>query len=157
MELTLEQQEAINEIDKNLQIVACAGSGKTEVISRRIANILNCDSNEIYFTSGGTESDNWALKGIVEIYKGKHIITSKIEHNAILKTCQYLEKHGYEVDFIVTHCCSVSTQALIGHGRYSRDYLNTYLEEIRQECKFKKSADSGYHGKISVSGFYVQR
>ena len=54
----------------------------------------------VYFTSGGTESDNWALKGICEASSGKHIITSKIEHNAILKTCSYLERHGYDISYI---------------------------------------------------------
>lgn len=54
----------------------------------------------VYFTSGGTESDNWALKGICEAHSGKHIITSKIEHNAILNTCAYLEKHGYDISYI---------------------------------------------------------
>ena len=58
-----------------------------------IANSLNAKSNEIYFTAGGSESDNWALKATAEAYasKGKHIITTKIEHHAILHTAQYLE------------------------------------------------------------------
>lgn len=60
----------------------------------RIAQVLNAKSNEIYFTAGGSESDNWALKAAYEAYKGKgnHIITTKIEHHAILHTCEYLEK-----------------------------------------------------------------
>ena len=58
-----------------------------------IADTLGAKSNEIYFTAGGTESDNWALKAVAEAYacKGKHIITSKIEHHAIIHTCEYLE------------------------------------------------------------------
>ena len=76
-----------------------------EVITRQretIAGILGAKSNEIYFTAGGTESDNWALEATAEAYasKGKHIITSKIEHHAILHTCEYLEKHGCEVTYL---------------------------------------------------------
>ncbi|MFU0826678.1 MAG: cysteine desulfurase NifS [Lachnoclostridium sp.] len=67
-----------------------------------IANSLGAESSEIYFTAGGTESDNWALIATAEAYasKGNHIITSKIEHHAILHTCEYLEKHGVEVSYI---------------------------------------------------------
>jgi cysteine desulfurase len=67
-----------------------------------IAKALGADASEIYFTGGGTESDNWALKATADAYagKGNHIITSKIEHHAILHTCEYLEKHGYEVTYV---------------------------------------------------------
>lgn len=67
-----------------------------------IAKILGAKPREIYFTGGGSESDNWALKGVAEKYrnKGKHIITSKIEHHAILHTCEWLEKQGYEVTYL---------------------------------------------------------
>ncbi|MCH5276037.1 MAG: cysteine desulfurase NifS [Lachnospiraceae bacterium] len=67
-----------------------------------IADSLHAKSEEIYFTAGGSESDNWALKATAEAYalKGKHIITSKIEHHAILHTCQYLEKQGYEITYV---------------------------------------------------------
>lgn len=76
-----------------------------EVVSKqreRIAKVLGAKANEIYFTAGGTESDNWALIATAEAYegKGKHIITSKIEHHAILHTCEYLEKRGYEVTYL---------------------------------------------------------
>ncbi len=67
-----------------------------------IARSIGANDNEIYFTGGGSESDNWALKETAEAYqdKGKHIITSKIEHHAILHTCEYLEKHGFEVTYL---------------------------------------------------------
>lgn len=76
-----------------------------EVISRQrriMAEVLGAKENEIYFTAGGTESDNWALTAAAEAYasKGKHIITSRIEHHAILHTCEYLEKRGYEVTYL---------------------------------------------------------
>lgn len=68
----------------------------------QIAKMLHAKSNEIYFTAGGSESDNWAIKVIAELKKekGKHIITSKIEHHAVLHTCEYLEKQGYEVTYL---------------------------------------------------------
>lgn len=67
-----------------------------------IAKSLGTDAANIYFTAGGSESDNWALIAAAEAYesKGKHIITSKIEHHAILHTCEYLEKRGFEVTYI---------------------------------------------------------
>ena len=67
-----------------------------------IAGILGAKEREIYFTSGGSESDNWAIKGAADLLKekGKHIITSKIEHHAILHTCEYLERQGYEVTYL---------------------------------------------------------
>ncbi|NLK99755.1 MAG: cysteine desulfurase NifS [Clostridiales bacterium] len=69
---------------------------------RTIANAIGAESTEIYFTGGGTEADNWALIATAEAYenKGKHIITSKIEHHAVLHTCEYLQKRGYEVTYV---------------------------------------------------------
>ena len=69
---------------------------------RTIAETLGAQENEIYFTAGGSEADNWALKATAEAYqsKGKHIITTKIEHHAILHTAEYLEKRGFESTYI---------------------------------------------------------
>ncbi len=73
-----------------------------EEARKHVANLINCDKNEIYFTSGGTESDNTALKGIMYLNKnkGKHVITTKIEHHAILNTCKTLEENGYKVTYL---------------------------------------------------------
>ena len=73
-----------------------------EEARQRVASLINCNPNEIYFTGGGSESDNTALKGIAyrNIKKGKHIITSKIEHPAVLHSCQALEKNGFEVTYL---------------------------------------------------------
>ena len=67
-----------------------------------IADSLGAKPEEIYFTAGGSESDNWALEATAEAYasKGKHIITTKIEHHAILHTCEYLEKRGFEITYL---------------------------------------------------------
>ena len=81
-----------------------AGESKKAVSNARrtIAETLGAQENEIYFTAGGSEADNWALKATAEAYqsKGKHIITTKIEHHAILHTAEYLEKRGFEITYI---------------------------------------------------------
>lgn len=66
------------------------------------AKLIGASDMEIYFTSGGSESDNWAIKAVAESFsdKGKHIITTKIEHHAVLHTCEYLERHGFDITYL---------------------------------------------------------
>ena len=73
-----------------------------EEAREKVAKVLNCEPSEIYFTAGGSESDNTAIRGIAYSYKnkGNHIITSKIEHPAVLETCKQLEKEGFEVTYV---------------------------------------------------------
>ncbi len=94
-----------SELYGNASTVYEFGGKSKEAVSKAretIAHAIGAKDNEIYFTAGGSESDNWALKCTAEAYKdkGKHIITSKIEHHAILHTCEWLEKNGFEVTYL---------------------------------------------------------
>lgn len=94
-----------SELYGNASTVYEFGGKSKEAVSKAretIAHAIGAKDNEIYFTAGGSESDNWALKATAEAYKdkGKHIITSKIEHHAILHTCEWLEKNGFEVTYL---------------------------------------------------------
>lgn len=81
---------------------ASESKAAVEKSREQLAGMLGAKTNEIYFTGGGSESDNWALRAVAEAYagKGRHIITSKVEHHAILHTCAYLEKKGFEVTYL---------------------------------------------------------
>jgi len=85
-------------------VYSFASKNKEAITAQReiIADALGAKANEIYFTAGGSESDNWALKATADAYKdkGNHIITTKIEHHAILHTAEYLEKNGFEVTYL---------------------------------------------------------
>lgn len=83
--------------DKGLEAKAAVDHAREQ-----LAALINADPKEIYFTAGGTEADNWSLMGIADKLKdkGNHIITTKIEHHAILHSCEFLEKHGYEVTYL---------------------------------------------------------
>ncbi len=85
-----------------LYSLGATGKKAVNEARRRIAGVIGAKQEEIYFTSGGTEADNWALKAAAEgsAYKGRHIITTRIEHHAILNTCKYLEKRGFEVTYL---------------------------------------------------------
>ena len=89
----------------NPSAVYSLGSAAKSAVNRAkrtIAAALGAKWEDIYFTAGGTESDNWALKATAEAYseKGRHIITTRIEHHAILHTCQYLEKRGFDITYL---------------------------------------------------------
>lgn len=88
---------------------------------RQAAGFINAKPEEIYFTGGGSESDNWALKAAAEAYagKGKHIITSRIEHHAILHTCEYLKKQGCEITYLDVD----------GDGKISLEELKAAIRE----------------------------
>ena len=109
-------------------IYALGSEAKKAVTEARekISKCLGVNSNEIYFTSGGSESDNWAIKATAEVYayKGKHIITSGIEHHAVLHTCKYLEKRGYEITYL-----DVDEQGIIN--------LEQLKESIREDTDRK--------------------
>jgi cysteine desulfurase len=67
---------------------------------KQVAAAIGAQPQEIFFTGGGSESDNWAIRGLADVKKGKHIITSTVEHHAVLHTCEYLEKKGYRVTYL---------------------------------------------------------
>lgn len=125
---------------------------KVEEARKTIAKLLGAQKHEIYFTSGGTESDNWALIGIAERYqfKGKHIITSRIEHKAILNTCKYLEEKGYEVTYLDVNSeglidldelwKSIRNDTILVSIMYANNEVGTIMpiEKIAKICKDRK-------------------
>ncbi len=95
--------------------VAGQAADKVSAARAAIAEVIGADAKEIFFTGGGSESDNWAIKGVADALrsKGNHIITSKIEHHAVLHTCEFLEKQGFEVTYLdVDENGSVSPEEL---------------------------------------------
>lgn len=122
----------------------------------KVAKILNCRPDEIYFTSGGSESDNTAIKGIARANKnkGKHIITSKIEHLAVIDTCKKLEDEGFDVTYLdVDKVGNVNIEQLKESIRkdtilisimYANNEIGT-IENIEEIAKIAKENDIYFH------------
>lgn len=118
----------------------------------QVASALNAaKTNEIYFTGSGTESDNWALRGVAAAHagRGKHIITTSIEHHAVLHTCQYLEKQGFDVTYLPVDCDGLVTAQQVADAirpdtilvsiMFANNEIGTIepIEEIGAVCKEK--------------------
>ena len=134
------------------------GSDNKKALSesrKSIALTLQCEPQNIYFTSGGTESDNWALVGIAEQYVagGKHIITSKIEHHAILESCHYLEKLGTGNLEICENTFPVKTQFI-----YYWTILDKYKlrDFIRYFISLKKLKFNFINGSYSIGMSHIE-
>ena len=89
----------------NASSIYTIGQKAKEAVNKARADVAKClgaNEREIFFTSGGSEADNWAIKGVADALKskGNHIITSAIEHHAVLHTCEFLEKHGFEITYL---------------------------------------------------------
>lgn len=104
-EVLAEMMPVFNSVYGNPASVHSFGRDAQDLLDRartRVANGINANSNEIYFTSGGTEANNWAIIGLAKANssRGKHIITSKIEHESVLQACKKLENEGFEVTYV---------------------------------------------------------
>lgn len=118
----------------------------------QIANSLNCLPEEVYFTGGGSEADNWAIKGIASAHKnkGNHIITTKIEHHAVLHTCQYLEKNGFDVTYLDVNeegfisledlTNAITDKTILVSIMFANNEIGTIqpIKEIGEICREKK-------------------
>lgn len=139
---------------------------KVEKARADIADTLHAQGKEIYFTSGGSESDNWALRGIADAYKekGRHLITSRIEHKAVLKSCEFLEKNGYEVTYIgVDHRGNIKLDELREAIRpdtilvsvmYANNEIGT-LMKIKEIARIAHSQNALFHtDAVQAYGHY---
>ena len=112
---------------------------------RRVAAVLNCKPNELYFTSGGSESDNWAIKGIAfaNRKRGNHIITSSIEHHAVLHTCQWLEKQGFSVTYLPVEA-AITDQTILISIMAANNEIGT-LQPIKEIGRIAKQHKVYFH------------
>jgi cysteine desulfurase len=122
------------------------------VARERVAKAINADASEIYFTSGGSEADNWAIKGIAfaKKDKGNHIITSAIEHHAIINTCKFLERNGFEVTYLPVDeygfvnpedvKAAITDKTILVSIMFANNEIGTIqpIKEIGAVCKEKK-------------------
>ena len=106
-----------------------AAKKAVEKARRQVSNALGCEIDEIIFTSGGTESNNYAIKGVATAYldRGNHIITSQIEHPAVLEVFQFLEKHGYRTTYLPVDTYGVVDPASVERAITSRTILVTIM------------------------------
>lgn len=123
-----------------------------DIARDRVAKALNCGSDEVYFTAGGSEADNWAVKGIAFAHanKGKHIITTKIEHHGLLHTCEWLEKNGFEVTYLDVNeegfvdldqlKKSIKDDTILVSVMFANNEIGTIqpIKEIGEICKERK-------------------
>lgn len=117
-----------------------------------VAQVLNADKKEIFFTGGGSEADNWALKGVAfaNRHKGNHIITTQIEHHAILHTCRFLEKNGFEVTYLPVDSegfvkvdeleQAITKQTILVSVMFANNEIGTIepIKEIGKICRARK-------------------
>ena len=123
-----------------------------DVARDRVSKALSCGTDEVYFTAGGSEADNWAIKGIAFAHanKGKHIITTKIEHHGLLHTCEWLEKNGFEVTYLDVNeegfvdldqlKKSIKDDTILVSVMFANNEIGTIqpIKEIGEICKERK-------------------